>query len=194
MGWSRTQDIKMINIDAIKKDNITSKPFEYMLIDFVDADFVRSSYKDYKENFEIQTQFDEFSIVNPHPVQELLEDYEEQIVSKVNDVWDLDIVSCSMSTSMFDKNSELDTHNDYNYDGNFFIPARGIIYLNDEKEFGTNIYETERGEPTEIGGSPGQLFLFKVSKNSWHSAGKDIKSDFRITCNWLLNREGSPHQ
>jgi hypothetical protein len=95
---------------------------------------------------------------------------------------------------MFDENSELDTHNDYNYDGNFFIPARGIIYLNDEKIFGTSIYETERGEPTEIGGSPGQLFLFKVSKNSWHSAGKDIKSDFRITCNWLLNREGSPHQ
>ena len=29
-----------------------------MLIDFVDADFVRP-YKDYKENFEIQTQFDE---------------------------------------------------------------------------------------------------------------------------------------
>ena len=47
---------------------------------------------------------------------------------------------------MFDKNRELDTHNDYNYDGNFYIPARGIIYLNDEKEFGTNIYETERGE------------------------------------------------
>jgi len=71
----------MINIDAINKDNIISEPFEYMLIDFVDADFVRSSYKDYKENFEIQTQFDEFSIVNPHPVQELLEDYKEQIVS-----------------------------------------------------------------------------------------------------------------
>ena len=78
MGRSGTQDIKMINIDAINKDNIISEPFEYMLIDFVDADFVRSSYKDYKENFEIQTQFDEFSIVNPHPVQELLEDYKER--------------------------------------------------------------------------------------------------------------------
>jgi len=41
---------------------------------------------------------------------------------------------------------------------------------------------------------PGQLLLFKVSENSWHSAGVDIKSDFRITINWLLNREGSPHQ
>ena len=41
----------MINIDAINKDNIISEPFEYMLIDFVDADFVRSSYKDYKETY-----------------------------------------------------------------------------------------------------------------------------------------------
>jgi len=184
----------MINLDAIHKDNIIHEPFEYMLIDFVDADFVKSSYKKFKESYSIIESFDEFNILMPHPVQELLEDYKDRIVKKVNEVWDLDVVSCSMSTSMFDENSELDTHNDYNYDGNFFIPARGIIYLNDEKIFGTSIYETERGEPTEIGGSPGQLFLFKVSKNSWHSAGKDIKSDFRITCNWLLNREGSPHQ
>ncbi len=184
----------MINIDSINKNNLITDPFEYMCIDFVDTDFVKSAYKDYKENFEIQTQFDEFSIVNPHPVQELLEDYKDQIVKKVNEVWDLDVVTCTMSTSMFDENSKLDTHNDYNYDGNFSIPARGIIYLNDEKIFGTNIHEDEKAPGKEIGGSPGQLFLFKVSENSYHSAGLDIKSDFRITCNWLLNREGSPHQ
>ena len=32
----------MINLDAIHKDNIIHEPFEYMLIDFVDADFVKS--------------------------------------------------------------------------------------------------------------------------------------------------------
>ena len=184
----------MINIDSINKNNVITEPFEYMCIDFVDADFVKSSYKEFKENFTIHEQFDEFNILHPHPVQEHLEAYKQQIVDKVNEVWNLDIVTVSMSTSMFDKNSKLDTHNDYNYDGNFSIPARGIIYLNDEKVFGTNIHEEERAPGKEIGGSPGQLFLFKVSANSYHSAGLDIKSDFRITCNWLLNREGSPHQ
>ncbi len=184
----------MINIDSINKSNVITEPFEYMCIDFVDADFVKSSYKEFKENFTIHEQFDEFNILHPHPVQEHLEVYKQQIVDKVNEVWDLDIVTVSMSTSMFDKNSKLDTHNDYNYDGNFSIPARGIIYLNDEKVFGTNIHKEERAPGKEIGGSPGQLFLFKVSANSYHSAGLDIKSDFRITCNWLLNREGSPHQ
>ena len=140
------------------------------------------------------SKFDEFKLTSPHPVQELIEEYLDEIVNRINDVWNLDVVTCTQSTSLFDKTSELDTHNDYNYDGNFSIPARGIIYLNDEKVFGTNIYKEERGEPTEIGGHPGQLFLFKVCENSWHSAGVETKSDFRITCNWLLNREGSPHQ
>lgn len=184
----------MINLDAIHKDNIIHEPFEHLLIDFIDADFVKSAYNEYKESSVVITKFDEFNNMFPHPAQDLLDQHKDEIVRRVNDLWDLDIVTVSMSTAMFDKTSKLDVHNDYNYDGNFYIPARGIIYLNEEKVFGTNVHEYERGPGTEIGGMPGQLLLFKVSENSWHSAGVDIKSDFRITINWLLNREGSPHQ
>ena len=185
----------MINIDAINKDNIIHEPFEYMIIDnFIDSEFIKSSYDKFKESHQVLDKFDEFSVLYPHPVIDILEKYKQQIIDKVNEVWDLNIVTISMSTSMFDKTSELDTHNDWNYDGNFSIPARGIIYLNDKKVFGTNIHEQEDGPGKEIGGHPGQLLLFKVDENSYHSAGIDIKDDFRICCNWLLNREGSPHQ
>ena len=184
----------MINLDAINKHNVIKEPFEYMCIDFIDRDYVKESFNEFKQTYKIEVEFDEFKLTSPHPVQELIDEYRDEIVNRINNVWNLDVVTCTQSTSLFDKTSELDTHNDYNYDGNFSIPARGIIYLNDEKVFGTNIYKEERGEPTEIGGHPGQLFLFKVCENSWHSAGVETKSDFRITCNWLLNREGSPHQ
>ncbi len=183
----------MINLDAIHKDNIKYEPFEHLLVDFIDADFVKSAYKEYKESTVVVTKFDEFNNMFPHPAQDLLDQHRDEIVRRVNDLWHLDIATVSMSTAMFDKNSKLDVHNDYNYDGNFSIPARGIIYLNEEKVFGTSFHEYEDGPGKEMGGMPGQLLLFKVSPNSWHSAGVDVKSDFRITCNWLLNRVGSPH-
>ena len=152
----------MINLDAINKNNVIKEPFEYMCIDFIDRDYVKESFNKFKQTYKIEVEFDEFKLTSPHPVQEFIEEYLDEIVNRINDVWNLDVVTCTQSTSLFDKTSELDTHNDYNYDGNFSIPARGIIYLNDEKVFGTNIYKEERGEPTEIGGHPGQLFLFKV--------------------------------
>lgn len=185
----------MINIDAINKDNIIHEPFEYMIIDnFIDSEFIKSSYEEYKKSYKVLDKFDEFSILYPHPVIDILEEYKQQIIDKVNEVWDLNIITISMSISMFDKTSELDAHNDWNYDGNFSIPARGILYLNKEKVFGTNIHEQEKEPGKEIGGHPGQLLLFKVTENSYHSAGMDVKDDFRICCNWLLNKEGSPHQ
>lgn len=195
----------MTNIDAINKDNIIHEPFEHMIIDnFVDSEFIKSSYEGFKKSHKVLDKFDEFSILYSHPVIDILEEYKQQIIDKVNEVWDLNIITISMSISMFDKTSKLEPHNDYNYDGNFSIPARGILYLNKEKVFGTNIHERgslalyqsgkDLGPGKEIGGHPGQLFLFKVDENSFHSAGIDIKDDFRICCNWLLNREGSPHQ
>ena len=185
----------MTNIDAINKDNIIHEPFEHMIIDnFIDSEFIKSSYEGFKKSHKVLDKFNEFRTLSPHPVIDILEEYRQQIIDKVNEVWDLNIITISMSISMFDKTSRLDPHNDYNYDGNFSIPARGILYLNKEKVFGTNIHEQEDGPGKEIGGHPGQLLLFKVDENSYHSAGIDIKDDFRICCNWLLNREGSPHQ
>tara|TARA_R110000772_G_scaffold92421_13_gene189254 strand:- start:1024 stop:1590 length:567 start_codon:yes stop_codon:yes gene_type:complete len=185
----------MINIEAINKDNIIHEPFDHLLIDFVDADVIKSLFSEYMENlttFGICKDTKRVA-VGRHPIVDILEDYKDQIIDKVNKLWDLDVVSISMGTSMFERNSEIDTHNDYNYDGNYSIPARGILYLNDKKVFGTKIYEDQHGPGKEVGGHPGQLLLFKVSKKSFHSAGLDTKSTGRIACNWLLSRADSPH-
>jgi hypothetical protein len=182
----------MINLAAIHRDNIILEPFEHILVDFIDADYVRDTYAEYEESSVVLTQFNEFNNQSPHPLQKLLEQHRGEIIKRVNDLWDLDIVTVSMSTSMFDKTSKLDAHNDYYPDDGWLsIPARGIIYLNDEKVFGTNIHQSERGLGVEIGGMPGQLLLFKVSENSWHSAGVNCCSNFRIAVNLLLKREGS---
>lgn len=186
----------MINVDTIHKDNILNEPFEHLLLDFVDPEFIMSVYDEYVDNlttFDV-CEYTKMVSVGRHPVQEILEEYKNKIIEKVNDLWDLDIVSISMGTNMFKGDSQLDVHNDYNYDGNFSIPARGILYLNKEKVFGTHLHKDGFGEGIEAGGNPGQLLLFRVTENSWHSAGVNTTADYRFTSNWLLNREGSPHQ
>jgi hypothetical protein len=186
----------MINLDAIHKDNIKNEPFEHLLLDFVDPKYIKSVYDEYIEHLETFNvcEYTNMVSVGRHPVQEILEEYKDEIIQKVNKLWNLDVVSISMGTNMFKGDSELDIHNDYNYDGNFYIPARGILYLNKDKVFGTHLHKDEDQPGIEVGGNPGQLLLFKVSENSWHSAGVNTNLDYRFTSNWLLNREGSPHQ
>ena len=39
----------MINLDAINKNNLVKEPFEYMCIDFIDTNFVKESFKEFKQ-------------------------------------------------------------------------------------------------------------------------------------------------
>ena len=186
----------MINIEAISKCNLIKDPFEHLLIDFIDKEYVKNIYKEYIKNLERFNvcEYTNIVSVSEHPVKPLCKKYEKQILFKINELWDLNVVSIDMGITMFDKNSELDTHNDYNYDGNFSIPVRGILYLNDEKVFGTKLHRSENDLGFEVGGFPGQLLLFKVSENSWHSAGIDTSKDERIVCNWIVNNEYSNYE
>ena len=68
-----------------------------------------------------------------------------------------------------------------NVDKVYILEDRGILYIN-----GNDCFEFLQNLITNN--------LNKVSENSWHSAGVNTNLDYRFTSNWLLNREGSPHQ
>lgn len=183
----------MINLDLISKKNLNYQPFEHLLINFIDESFIKSVYDNYVENLKRFNvcKYTNIVSVSEHPVEKLLKENEHKILEKINNLWELDTVSIDMGVTLFDKNSQLDTHNDFNYDGNFSIPVRGILYLNKVKVFGTKLHQTQKDQGIEVGGNPGELLLFKVSENSWHSAGVNTDADYRIVSNWIVNSKNS---
>jgi len=177
----------MIKYNEIKKENISYDPWEHILIDdFVDPYFIKEVYDSYVGSIQIKQKFKEFNSVNFHPAQEIISVYDKILLDKINTLWGTKCTQLRLSTNMFDLNSELVCHNDYNYDGKFAIPVRGILYADNEKIFGTHLHVDENAEGVEYGGNPGQLLLFPVSPMSFHSAGEKSKSKHRITINFFF--------
>lgn len=177
----------MIKYNEIKKENISYTPWEHILIDeFVDPYFIKTVYNEYAGNVQILTKHAEFNSVNTHPVQKIIAVYEEILLDKINSLWNTKCTQMRISTNMFDNQSELGPHNDFNYDGKFAIPVRGILYVDQEKLFGTHLHVDEHSEGLEYGGNPGQLLLFPVSPISFHSAGVNVKVHRRFTVNFFF--------
>lgn len=177
----------MIKYNEIKKENISYNPWEHILIDdFVDPYYIKRVYSSYVGDMQILQRFEEFNIVSSHPVQEIISVYDEILLDKINLLWNTKCTQMCISTNMFDNHSELAPHNDYNYDGKFAIPVRGILYIDQEKVFGTQMHTVEDDEGIEVGGNPGQLLLFPVSPVSFHSAGVNVKAHRRFTTNFFF--------
>lgn len=176
----------MIAFDKIDKSSLVDKPFEHMLIDFVDPVFIIGEFERFYCEHKIITKHDHFYTVSNHPIEKILVHYYQQLVDKVNNIWDCGVTGVQMSTSKFDRDSKLLLHNDYHCEEQ--IPVRGIMYLNNAKEFGTTLFNSQHDDGVEVGGYPGQLLLFRVTKNSWHSAGAENFSTSRFTSNWIFTR------
>lgn len=176
----------MIAFNKIDKSSLVDKPFEHMLIDFVDPTYIIGVFKPFSLDHRVLNKLEHFSTVSSHPIEQILVHYYQQLIDKVNDIWDCGVTGVQMSTSKFDKDSKLILHNDHHCEEQ--IPVRGILYLNNAKEFGTTLFSSPNEDGIEVGGCPGQLLLFRVTENSWHSAGTENFSTSRFTSNWIFTR------
>ena len=176
----------MINIGEIDKKNLVQEPFEHMVIDFIDPTFIVGEFDKFCEEHTVITNHEHFYTVSQHPIEKILVHYYPMLIEKVNRIWDCGVTNICMSTSKFDADSKLIKHNDFHEEES--IPVRGILYLNNVNEFGTTIHDGDN--ETIVGGNPGQLFLFRISEKSWHSAGNEPhrKQGNRYTSNWIFTR------
>jgi len=179
-----------MKLEAIKKENCITEPFEYILIEnFIEGLEDPKIFNDYIKDYYIVNEHEEFCSVSEHPVEPGIHNNRFKIIEKVNEMWDLGVKELLISMNMFTKSHHnLPIHNDHHVVET--LPVRGILYCNPEKIFGTTIHISDKEEDgyiNELGGNPGDLLLIKVSENSWHGTASKRDIDLnRLTCNMFF--------
>ena len=139
---------------------------------------------------------DVFRVLSHHMIYDMLEPDSAKldIINLVNSELELNVKRVEYSITMMTDQSGLNVHNDY-YPERIDVPARGIIYINPTKVFGTSLHdyyidETDTIMPsdncTELGGSAGDFLFFKTSPTTFHSAGFKNNPNPRFTLNLLF--------
>jgi hypothetical protein len=136
---------------------------------------------------------DFYSVSTPHPVLNWAKSegkiFLAQLVKSEFNIH-INLNNITSSISMMTGSDGIEVHND-DYNKNE-VPVRGLIYINPEKMFGTKILDTdhEPGDPMppyrELGGNPGDIFLFCPSATSWHTVGFENNTQPRFTVNVLF--------
>lgn len=104
-----------------------------------------------------------------HPALNFIESKRNMLLDLVNLTFNLNVDEIAIGGTCIQYPNGLLCHND-EYDKK--VVARGIVTINPTMVFGTNTYSNEYADnPLELGGEPGDLFIFKVSADSWHGAG-----------------------
>lgn len=160
----------LLKINQISRENVQScHGTEYILIDnFFDSAFFDTTHTQFLSDYFIidNTLSDIFSL-SPHPLVEMLQQYKDEILNAVNNVWQETCVEHKSGVALMPAGNTLQLHNDTHWET---VPVRGVLYLNDV--CGTTFHSDYCGNnPVEIGGKANQLLLFKVSEHSYHSAG-----------------------
>lgn len=180
------------NIDKINRQNINIQPFEHIIVkDFITGlenevmfENYLSTYKDISKNHPADGPR---YVTEYYDIEKLIQEKQNHICELVNNVWNVNVDKILPVTNMISKGQNLTIHNDYDIeDIHYMPPVRGIIYCNPKYTFGTNIYghnsnnECVKESMQTVGGNPGTLFLFRVSKNSWHSAFNTENKSHRL--------------
>lgn len=108
----------------------------------------------------------------------------QKLIELVKKHFNLHPTSIKIAVSAItDKDCGLPLHNDYKNSIDNNIICRGILYLNPIKRQGTYIH----GEVVEeVGGDPGDLFLFVPTPKSFHSTGFVETEDIRFVANIMF--------
>ena len=180
------------NIDKINRQNINIQPFEHIIVkNFItglDNEVMFESYLSTYKDISINHPTDGPRYVTEYyDIEKLIQEKQNHICELVNNVWNVNVDKILPVTNMISKGHNLTIHNDYDIeDTHYMPPVRGIIYCNPKYTFGTNIYghntnnECVKESMQTVGGNPGTLFLFRVSKNSWHSAYNTENKSHRL--------------
>lgn len=117
-----------------------------------------------------------------HPALGFLESKRNMLLDLVNLTFNLNVNEIAIGGTCIQYPNGLLCHND-EYDKK--VVARGILTINPTKVFGTHTYSNEYADnPIELGGEPGDLFIFKVSEDSWHGSGfKEEQHEDRFSYN-----------
>lgn len=173
----------MFRLSEISKENVRNCfSTEYILIDnFLDKQFLESSHTSFlKDNLDMNLEQKEVITINGHPILDELRKEETSLLKLINTVWDEQCTRLRVIVNLMTHKHVLPIHEDSFWKN---TPVRGILYLNGV--YGTRFYNNEHGEKSEeLGGIPGQLLLFKVQDQGWHSAGLDkntIKDRFVVS-------------
>lgn len=115
---------------------------------------------------------DQLTVLTDHIIQEVLDSTRAQIVDMVNKKFNLRVLDFTGCITLMNSGHGISCHTDH-WSSTQHIPARGLIYLNPDKVFGTRLHKTDNIDEYdfEVGGGPGDLFIFKTSDISWHSVG-----------------------
>ena len=181
------------NIDKINRQNIKIQPFEHLIVeDFVTGLDNECMFENYLSTCK-DISGDNHPANGPryvndyYDIEKLIQEKQNQICELVNNVWKCNVDQIKPVTNMISKGQNLTIHNDYDIENiHYMPPVRGIIYCNPKYTFGTNIYghdsnnECVKETMQTVGGNPGELFLFRVTKNSWHSAFNTENKSHRL--------------
>lgn len=108
----------------------------------------------------------------------------EVLIALVQEHFDLHPSSLKIAVSAIpEKDCGLPVHNDYKNSISNDIVCRGILYLNPTKKQGTYLHGEE---VVEVGGNPGDLFLFVPTPKSFHSTGFVETDDVRFVANIMF--------
>lgn len=142
---------------------------EYILIDdFFDPVLFDKSHTQFlSDYFIVDNTLSDVLSLSSHPLMEMLQQYNNEILNAVNTIWQEICVENKSSVALMPAGNTLQLHSDTHWET---IPVRGVLYLNDV--CGTTFHSDCCGNnPVELGGKPNQLLLFKVSEHSYHSVG-----------------------
>ena len=159
---------------------------KYILLEGWAKDYcTENAWQEFTNTLEYDSPQEEFHrVLSSHTVENYIEKQKAEILDYAKQL-DSTISRMEYCGSLMNKAQGLDWHNDYYPELN--LPVRGILYANPTKVFGTKISDVERSSNwTEIAGSPGDLFLFKTSPTSYHSAGFYDNKTNRLTYNFCF--------
>jgi hypothetical protein len=112
------------------------------------------------------------------PVMKFLEEQKNTVIKAVEKKFRLKNLDMRVAGNLMKFRDGIKLHNDWFKLNETFHPdaivARGILTVNPTYVFGTDVYTKDGMKEThvdELGGYPGDLFIFKCSPTSWHSVG-----------------------
>lgn len=120
-----------------------------------------------------------YRVLSTHPIDSKINILTNEIIELAKTV-DSRVSHMLCNFAKMDIGQGIEWHNDYDDTA----IARGIVYMNPVPMFGTRIADQDFAtDYIEIGGNPGDFFVFSCSENTYHSAGFSETHTNRITLN-----------